>query len=79
MKRILLVTSLIVPSLLFAVERSLIYLLFISAVVILYLLFVVIQHKPAPGRASRRLRVVGQTDAGTKEHQNIGEQPLMHT
>ncbi|MGA7926429.1 MAG: hypothetical protein WCA20_10550 [Candidatus Sulfotelmatobacter sp.] len=79
MKRTLLVTSLIVPSALFAVERSMIYLLFISAIVILYLLFVVTHHKPASGRPSRRLAVVGQADAGTKEHQNIGGQPLMHT
>lgn len=79
MKRILLVTSLIVPSPLFAVERSVIYLLFISAMVILHLLFVVTHHKPAPGMASRRLAVIGQTDAGTKEHKNIGDQPLIHT
>jgi hypothetical protein len=78
MKRILLVTSLIVPSVLFAVERSMIYLLFISAIVILYLLFVLTHHKPASGRPTRRLPVVGQTDARTNEHNNIGDQPLIH-
>lgn len=78
MKRILLVTSLIVPSLLFAVERSVIYLLFISAMVILYLLFVVTHHKPAPGTVPRRLAVVRRAGAETKEHKNIGDQPLMH-
>jgi hypothetical protein len=52
MKRILLVTSSIVPSLLFAVERSMIYLLFISATIILYLSFVVTQRKPAAERAT---------------------------
>jgi hypothetical protein len=66
MKRILLVSSLTVPGVLFAVERSLIYLLFISATIILYLLFVITHRKPASERAIRGLTVIGQSDARNK-------------
>lgn len=66
MKRILLVSSLMVPGVLFAVERSLIYLLFISATIILYLLFVVTHRKPASETATRRLAVTRQKDARDK-------------
>ena len=66
MKRILLVSSLMVPGVLFAVERSLIYLLFFSATIILYLLFVITHHKTVSERATRRLAVIRQTAAETR-------------
>jgi hypothetical protein len=66
MKRILLVSSLMVPGVLFAVERSLIYLLFISATIILYLLFVITHHKTVSQSATRRSAVIGQCDAETR-------------
>jgi hypothetical protein len=77
MKRILLVSSLIVPSVLFAVERSVIYLLLITATITLYLLFVLAHRKPTHERAAQHL--TGQSDAGTMEQKNLRDQPVMNT
>jgi hypothetical protein len=67
MKRILLVSSLIVASVLFAMERSVIVLLFVAAMITLYLLFVLAHGKPAHGRIAQRRGAAGQSDAETKE------------
>lgn len=64
MKRILLVTSLIVSSLLFAVERSVIYLAFVAATVLLCMLFcmlfAVAHRKPAREISAQWLTMTGE-------------------
>jgi hypothetical protein len=60
MKRILLVTSLIVSNLLFAVERSVIYLAFVAATVLLCVLFAVAHRKPARETSAQWLTMTGE-------------------
>ncbi len=72
MKRILLVSSLIVPGVLFAVERSVIYLWLITATIILYLLFVATHRTPGPESATRRPRTSGQSGAESTSRKNSG-------
>jgi hypothetical protein len=78
MKRILLVTSLMVPSLLFAVERSVIYLAFVAATVVLCVLFAVAHRKPGCETSAQRLTMTGENNEGTRERKNVVHQPLMH-
>ena len=76
MKRILLVSSLLVPSVLVTVEGNVIYLLFITATIAVYLVFALAQRKPAHDRAPQPLGVPGQTEAGPKK--SFGTLPVVH-
>jgi hypothetical protein len=78
MKRILLVTSLIVPNFLFAVERNVIYLAFVAATVVLWVLFAVAHRKPAPETSAQRMTMTEDSNTGTKERKNLVHQPLTH-
>jgi hypothetical protein len=77
MKRIL-VTSLIVPSFLFAVERNVIYLAFLAATVGLCVLFAVAHRKPGRETSAQRMTMTEESNTGTKERKNLVHQPLMH-
>jgi hypothetical protein len=78
MNRILLVTSLIVPSFLFAVERNVIYLAFLAATVVLCVLFAVAHRKPGRETSAQRMTMTEDSNTGTKERKNLVHQPLMH-
>jgi cytoskeletal protein RodZ len=78
MKRILLVTSLVVPGFLFAVERNVIYLAFVAATVVLWVLFAVAHRKPVPETSARRMTMTEESNTGTKERKNLVHQPSMH-
>jgi hypothetical protein len=77
MKRILLVSALIVPSVLFGMERSLIYLWCIAASIALCGLFAVTRWKHAHQKASRRRGLTEEERVGTKKQENIVDQSLM--
>jgi hypothetical protein len=78
MKRILLFSSLIVPSLLFTVERSMIYLAFVAASVVLCVLVAAARRRTTRETYDQRLTMSGENTAETKEQKNLVHQPLMH-
>ena len=78
MKRILLFSSLIVPSLLFTVERSMIYLAFVAASVVLCVLIAAAHRKPTRETYAQRPTMSGENTAETRERKNLAHQPLMH-
>ncbi|MGA8441883.1 MAG: hypothetical protein WB762_19785 [Candidatus Sulfotelmatobacter sp.] len=73
MKRILLVSSLIVPSVLFGMERSLIYLWCIAATIALCGLFAVTRWKHAHQKDSHSRARTEQERVGTKKQENIAD------
>jgi len=77
MRRILLVSSLIVAGVLFGMERSLVCLLYVAATITLHGLFAIAHRKPAHGRVAHRREFTGQSD-GAEKQETIGHQPLMH-
>jgi hypothetical protein len=79
MKRILLISSLIVATVLFALERNVIYFLFITVTTALYLLLLVAHRKRAQERAADGLGMTRQTDAASTEHKKLGDQAVSHT
>ena len=78
MKRILLFSSLIVPSLLFTVERSMIYLAFVAAAVVLCVLVAAARRRTTRETYDQQLTMSGENTAETKEQKNLVHQPLMH-
>src|SRR5580700_7535922 len=77
-KQIVLFSSLIVPSLLFTVERSIIYLAFVAASVVLCVLIAAAHRKPTRETYAQRPTMSGENTAETRERKNLAHQPLMH-
>jgi hypothetical protein len=60
-----------------AVERSMIYLAFVAATVVLCVLVAVAHRKLARETSAQRLTMTGENNAGTRERKNVVH-PLMH-